>query len=744
MTTQPKRLADSDVTKLGSLQAGDLFLVERDETTYAMTGETLSFAGQFDTVAAMVASNSIAIGDYVLTRGYTTPGDGGHAAYLIVAASTGTVDGGSFIDLTGIAGQARLVHNRRFHPKQWGAAQDGVTDDAAKIQAMIDFGATVSPLVLWSPGGDNPDVNPIIFDFGGGVFAVGSQITLSANNSHCIVRDATIIAIAGSWSTSGTEIVGDLTLTKDDYIFKCQVSATYISFENPNLNCNGYCGGLFLRSRCFVHRPNIKKIGYTQGSLEGSVGIYAASGDVHIRDGWVGQWDQNDVEYYDKDAYSAIGIFAADSDLTVIGTKIRWCYDNVLIGGTNSRFVQIHSFNGQRSYTAADRGTQDATFQAELDAYFGFDTSAYDFPARTYHAGVRVLAAWDGNPGRNWDNTFDDCYFDNCHFELESDGVRFNNPKLGAKNTSSISTIDYWWKCYAHEDGGFARLGIHGLEPFVESKVKDIVQFVNGSATAWSAGTYGAGKFVTNASKLYLSLTGGSSDGTTPPTHSSGTVTDDEVEWRYIGTSANPNWDKNGNQFEALDANHMDEDSADNFYMRRAFTNVNTDPDESCVLWYSFGTTSTLQFGDDDTTQAAGALTAINRIGSQGDDLRLRASNGAIKTGNTASDIDPSEANAVVVSTGDSTVTSVGVGVDNLVIENNADVGISLCSPAANEAQIAFYDPGGKAGFIGYDHATDDLTISTTDNLILVGLPTSSAGLPTGAVWNDSGTLKIV
>lgn len=57
MTTQPKRLADSDVTKLGSLQAGDLFLVERDETTYAMTGETLSFAGQFDTVAAMVASD---------------------------------------------------------------------------------------------------------------------------------------------------------------------------------------------------------------------------------------------------------------------------------------------------------------------------------------------------------------------------------------------------------------------------------------------------------------------------------------------------------------------------------------------------------------------------------------------------------------------------------------------------------------------------------------------------------------
>ena len=36
------------------------------------------------------------------------------------------------------------------------------------------------------------------------------------------------------------------------------------------------------------------------------------------------------------------------------------------------------------------------------------------------------------------------------------------------------------------------------------------------------------------------------------------------------------------------------------------------------------------------------------------------------------------------------------------------------------------------------------LTVDVNQNIIMPVLPTSSAGLPTGALWNDSGTLKIV
>jgi hypothetical protein len=41
--------------------------------------------------------------------------------------------------------------------------------------------------------------------------------------------------------------------------------------------------------------------------------------------------------------------------------------------------------------------------------------------------------------------------------------------------------------------------------------------------------------------------------------------------------------------------------------------------------------------------------------------------------------------------------------------------------------------------------AADFRAIETTNGKVIFGnLPTSSAGLPTGAIWNDSGTIKIV
>jgi hypothetical protein len=41
--------------------------------------------------------------------------------------------------------------------------------------------------------------------------------------------------------------------------------------------------------------------------------------------------------------------------------------------------------------------------------------------------------------------------------------------------------------------------------------------------------------------------------------------------------------------------------------------------------------------------------------------------------------------------------------------------------------------------------AADFRAIETTNGKVIFGnLPTSSAGLPTGAIWNDAGTIKIV
>lgn len=61
------------------------------------------------TVAAMVASTSLVVGQTVITQGYTTAGDGGGATYRIVAAATGTADNYIYHNLSGISGQAKRL-----------------------------------------------------------------------------------------------------------------------------------------------------------------------------------------------------------------------------------------------------------------------------------------------------------------------------------------------------------------------------------------------------------------------------------------------------------------------------------------------------------------------------------------------------------------------------------------------------------------------------------------------------------
>lgn len=96
------------------------------------------FGYAFDSVSDMQASRLVTPGVRVRTLGYYTPGDGGGNDYEIVAAGTGTDDGGSFIDLSGSGLQARGLHGKVLNVKQYGAAggynieaQTGVDDTAA-------------------------------------------------------------------------------------------------------------------------------------------------------------------------------------------------------------------------------------------------------------------------------------------------------------------------------------------------------------------------------------------------------------------------------------------------------------------------------------------------------------------------------------------------------------------------------------------------------------------------------------
>ena len=151
----------NQVTFTSPLQAGDVveFVVNElpegsgtiPSTSVTHNGETVATVLNkrfFNSVADMVADTTLKIGDIVQTLGYYSEGDGGGNIYEIVAAGTGTADGGSYIDLTGVSGQAKgLFVDGAVNVRQFGAKGDwdgaSGTDDSAAIQAAVDTGMPV-------------------------------------------------------------------------------------------------------------------------------------------------------------------------------------------------------------------------------------------------------------------------------------------------------------------------------------------------------------------------------------------------------------------------------------------------------------------------------------------------------------------------------------------------------------------------------------------------------------------------
>lgn len=157
----------------------------------------------FDTVAAMVASKTVKVGDIVETAGYTTVNDGGGAKYEIVAAATGTDDGGSFIDLDSL--QAKLMDNGEINIKQYGAKGDGVTNDTtAFVNAALTGKKIYVPGATYIVTYDNIVCADGTDIYGEGTLKDLSVPVVSANNpNHLFIRVTT------NNNISGLTFVGD-------------------------------------------------------------------------------------------------------------------------------------------------------------------------------------------------------------------------------------------------------------------------------------------------------------------------------------------------------------------------------------------------------------------------------------------------------------------------------------------------------------------------------------------------------
>jgi len=221
----------------------DKNIVQKFESDPVIGGGSSSAAKEpFANVAAMVASTELNIGDIVETAGAITKGDGGQNQHEIVAAATGTADGGSFIDLTGITGQAKGLFPGGIQVStQFQAVGDNSTDDTTEIQAWLDFVKSIN-----GHGVINKisKVSTVIIDgvngmklsgkgalSGDGLVAHDAVLELKSCTDLAIEREFSVTANFSTNYTAGVKVWSDGTPTSSLLNLKCIVTGAQLAWQ---------------------------------------------------------------------------------------------------------------------------------------------------------------------------------------------------------------------------------------------------------------------------------------------------------------------------------------------------------------------------------------------------------------------------------------------------------------------------------------------------------------------------------
>ena len=293
----------------------------------------------FGTVAELVASAKNAVGDYIRTLGYFSPGDGGGNLYQIVAAGAGTADGGSYIDLTGINGQAKgLFQGNVFSPRQWGAPASG--DCSAQITAMSNY--------LTANLGTGTTAIKVVFD---GVFQIANPVVLGSVGTGT-QRSYSIDASGGLFtviSGGALEASGGPAVT----VRNCHRSLIVFS----QINCKNYCGALAVEN-C----TNSQFIGPHAGLFHG-IGVHIrgpkSTPEVSSSSGSVftkitgNEWGAGSSE--PESSYVSDGIVNDSFDIRVTHAHIGYCRRAMVNNSGSVEFKDCHPFNGSSGGASKDR-----------------------------------------------------------------------------------------------------------------------------------------------------------------------------------------------------------------------------------------------------------------------------------------------------------------------------------------------------------------------------------------------------
>jgi len=174
-------------------------------------------------ILADITSGAIGVGDVIQTASYYDGPDAGGCLYRVVAAATGTDDGGRFVDAGSLQLRA-IFTDRTISVAQFGARCNGTTDDTTAINAAIAYLNTLtggqSVQLTW-PG--RSLVSAVLTPF------TRNNVTLigPGRGAPAVIVANTITAGSGyilTFDPGGTAIMAGLTIR--DFVIQAQTQRT--------------------------------------------------------------------------------------------------------------------------------------------------------------------------------------------------------------------------------------------------------------------------------------------------------------------------------------------------------------------------------------------------------------------------------------------------------------------------------------------------------------------------------------
>lgn len=425
--------------KVRITDADDAVIFEADDVSQGVNNTR-----KYSTVADLIIATTVQVGDIVKTRGYSAPGDGGGAVYEIVAAGTGTADGGEYHDLTGITGQAKLRTSWLATPMMFGASGDGVTDDAAAVKAWASY------VVATYAGPGNFIVPRPVYDLGGRIYGVSETIEIPSAIRGAIVQNGSLCAVAGgvgfdngTYDALAGKLTGGYIGWKDPVL---RVLSAYATVENIGVFGNDIAntvemqGGRAAVNGCIFRRyPNF---GFWQPDGTGP--------GTRLSKCTIQQFNPSNDDVSDESVFTAIGVLYENSDSKIHDCDISWNLKNYVQTGGG-----IYTMDGCHLYG----GTT----------------------ARTNSTLIEIQGALSGTL------VCSDTYLDNGRVTLYRDRCTFNDCVYLLDNTNVTQDAMFYLHCAdATQNGIVPRIEINGGH-FTEYDPDELVKLVDEAPNAWAA-----------------------------------------------------------------------------------------------------------------------------------------------------------------------------------------------------------------------------------------------------------------